>query len=118
MHLIAEVLDTQLVDKTGQNAGRVDGIILVLRDGKPPLVADLVVSPITLFARVSRRLATWYANIDRRFGPERGKPFRVPWLRVTRYGTTLELDFDVERSPINALEDYLRVHIVEKLPGA
>jgi sporulation protein YlmC with PRC-barrel domain len=118
MYLIAEVLDKQLVDRAGENAGRVDGIVLVLRQGKPPVVADFVVSPITLFARLNERFAAWYAKVDRRFGPERGKPFRIPRTRVTRYGTTLELDFDVEQSPINALEDYLRVHVVERLPGA
>jgi hypothetical protein len=118
MRLIAEVLDKQLIDRNGENAGRVDGVVLILRDGKPPLLADVVVSPITLLGRLNRRLGAWYATIDRRFGPERGKPFRVPWLRCTRYGTAIELDFEIERSPINAFEDYLRAHVVERLPGA
>jgi hypothetical protein len=118
MHLVADVLDKQLMDRNGENAGRVDGIVLELREGKPPLVKCVLVSPITLLSRLSDRLARWYAEIDRRFGPGRGVPFRVPWSRLTPEGPTIRLDVDVESTPINAFEDYLRVTIVEKIPGA
>ncbi|HXT16138.1 MAG TPA: hypothetical protein VN706_10950 [Gemmatimonadaceae bacterium] len=116
IRLIADVLDEQLVDVHGENAGRVDGIVLELRDGKPPRVAYLEVSPITLLGRFSLRLAHWYARHDRKFGEGRGVPFRVPWSRVTREGPTLELDFDADVTPISALEDWLRVKIVEHIP--
>lgn len=118
MHLISEVLDKQLVDRDGEKAGRVDGIVLELREGKPPLLTSVVVSPITLLSRLNDRLAGWYAGVDRRFGPQRGVPFRIPWSRVTPHGATLDLDLDVESTPINAFEDYLRVKIVDKIPGA
>jgi hypothetical protein len=118
MRLIAEVLDKQLVDVGGHKAGRVDGIVLELRDDGPPRVAYLEVSPITLLSRFSVGLAHWYARIDRRFGESRGVPFRVPWNRVTPRGATLQLDFGCDSTPINALEDWLRVKIVEKIPFA
>ena len=117
MRLIAEVLDEQLKDSKGNNAGRVDGIVLELRGDKPPLVTYIEVSPITLLSRFSLRLAHWYARIDRRFGPGRGVPFRIPWARVTRDGPTLKMDLDAEATPINALEDWLRRTIVERIPG-
>ena len=116
--LVHDVLDMQLEDRDGENAGRVDGIVLTLRDGKPPLVAYVEVSPITLLARFSRRLARRYARYDAKLGRGRGRPFRIPWTRVTRHGRTLSLDLDVEATPINALEDWLRVHVVERIPGA
>ena len=117
MRLVAEVLDDQITDVHGERAGRVDGIVLELRDGKPPRVAYLEVSPITLLSRFSMRLAHWFARVDRRFGKGRGVPFRVPWTRVRREGPTLNMDLDVEHTPIEAFEDWLRVKIVERIPG-
>lgn len=117
MYLVAEVLDQQLCDAKGRPAGRVDGIVLELRDGRPPRVAYVEVSPITFLSRLSRRLAHWYARWDRRFGKGRGVPFRIPWTRLTPKGPALEMDVDSEATPIPAVEDWLRVHIIEKIPG-
>lgn len=118
MRLVAEVLDEQLIDVRGQEAGRVDGIVLELRDGQPPRVAYIEVSPITLLARFNRGLAAWFAEYDRHLGPGRGVPFRIPWSRVAREGTNLRLDFDADATPIFALENWLRRTIVERIPGS
>ena len=118
MHLVAEVLDKQLCDVRGRNAGRVDGVVLQLRPDKPPRVAYVEVSPITLLSRFNQRLARWYARHDRRFGPGRGVPFRIPWTRLTPHGPGLALDLDAEATPVYALEDWLRRTIVERIPGA
>jgi hypothetical protein len=118
LRLAHEVLDKQLKDVHGENAGRVDGVVLELRDGLPPRVAYVEVSPITLIARFSRRLACRYARLDRRFGKGRGVPFRIPWSRVTHGGPTLVVDLAVEATPINGFEDWLRTHVIERIPGA
>jgi hypothetical protein len=118
IQLIADVLDQQLRDIHGVNAGRVDGIVLELRDDGPPKVAYIEVSPITLFARFSVRFAHWYARIDRNFGEGRGVPFRIPFSRVTREGRTLQLDFNGQKTPIDGLEDWLGDHIVRRIPFA
>lgn len=117
MHLVADVLDEQLHDSGGQNSGRIDGIVLELRAGRPPRVAYFEVSPITMLARFSERLAHWYANFDRRLGPERGTPFRIPWNRVTRDGPAWTMDLDVGATPINAFERWLSRTIVRRIPG-
>lgn len=117
MRLVADVLDEQLRDAKGRQAGRVDGIVLELRDGKPPRLAYVEVSPITLLSRFSRRLARWYARHDRKIAEGRGVPVRIPWTRITRDGSTLVMDLDAESTPIFALEDWLRIHIVEHIPG-
>jgi hypothetical protein len=117
LRLVAEVLDQQVCDAKGRRSGRVDGIVLELRDGKPPRLAYIEVSPITLLSRFSRRLAHWYARHDRKFGEGRGVATRIPWTRMTRDGQTLTTDIDAESTPIFALEDWLRRAIVEKIPG-
>jgi len=117
--LVAEVLDEQLKDIHEVNAGRIDGIVLELRDGRPPKLAYVEVSPITMLSRFSRRFAHWYATrIDRRLGRDRGVPFRIPWTRLFREGTSLRVDLDVRSTPIMALEDWLDEHILSRIPGA
>jgi hypothetical protein len=116
-HLIADVLDKQLTDEHGEKAGRVDGIVIELRSDRPPRVVAVEVSPITMLARLSGRLARRYARIDRHFGPGRGAPFRIEWHRITRRAPTLDFNLGLESTPINAVEDWLRVHVVERIPG-
>jgi hypothetical protein len=116
MRLIAEVLDEQIKDVKGANAGRVDGLVLELREGRPPRVAYVEVSPITMLSRFNRRFAHWYARHDRRWGQGRGVPFRIPWSRITRDGPTLTMDIAVDATPINRFEDWLRVNIIEHIP--
>lgn len=117
MNLVADVLDQQLHDANGERAGRIDGIVLVLRRDKPPRVAYIEVSPITMLARFSVRFAGWYARWDRRLGKERGTPFRFPWNRLEQEKQAFKMDVDVESTPIQALEDWLRRTIVERIPG-
>ena len=117
MHLIADVLDKQLCDVNGKKAGRIDGVLLVLRRDKPPRIAYVEVSPITLLARFSTRLASWYARRDARLGKGRGEPFRIQWNRLTQEKTSFKMDVDAESTPIYALEDWLREKIVDHIPG-
>ena len=116
MNLVADVLDAMLLDSKRRQSGRVDGIVLELREGKPPRLAYVEVSPITLLSRFNRRLAHWYARHDRKLGEGRGVAARVPWSRITREGPTLVMDVDAESTPIFAFEDWLRRHIVEHIP--
>ena len=117
LNLVADVLDEQIVDSKGRQAGRVDGIVLELRTDKPPRLAYIEISPITLLSRFNRRLAQWYARHDRKLGEGRGVPVRIPWSRLTRDGPGFVMDLDAESTPIFALEDWLRRHIVERIPG-
>ena len=118
MHLVADVLDQQLLDKTGTRAGRVDGIVLEQRENKPPRITHIEVSPITLLARFNRHLADRYAHWEKRLGHGRGVPFRIPWARLQQTGKAWRFDMDAEaETPVFVLEDWLRVKIVERIPG-
>lgn len=114
--LVREVLDNQLVDSTEQNAGKVDGIVLELRDGQPACVRYIEVGPITLARRLNRRLGNWVARLDARLGPGRGQPIRIPISRVTLEEPSLRVDFAVNSTPIMALERWLRRKIVSRVP--
>src|SRR4051812_13848665 len=117
--LVEEVLDKQLLDIAGKKSGRVDGIVVELaNDGGPPKVIAIEVSPITLLARFSPRIARWYAGIDARFGKGRGRPYRIPWEKVVNRGPSVTFACEIETTPINAVEDWLREKIVDRIPGS
>ena len=117
-HLVADVLDKAVMDRREQHAGRVDGIVLVLRRDRPPRVAAIEISPITLLNRINRRVARWFARLDGRFGADRGRPVRIPWVRLTHHRKYVQLDVDVDETPINAVEKRLRAAFVERIPGS
>jgi hypothetical protein len=98
--MIRDVLDKQLVDRQQRKMGKVDGIVVELRDGKPP------------------RLAQWLAALARRWGIGRGEPFRIPWSQVRDIGIDVEVDLDVEQTPVLAWERWLSKHVIGRIPGA
>lgn len=114
--LVRDVLDNQLIDVTGQNAGKVDGIVLELRDGAPPCVRFVESGPITLATRLNGRFGAWVARLDARLGEGRGKPIRIPITRLTLDAPSLRLDFEADSSPLMAFERWLRRTIVARIP--
>lgn len=115
--LVRDVLDNQLIDTTGQNAGKVDGIVLEIRDGSA-IVRFIEIGPITLARRLNRRLGDWVARQDARFGEGRGAPIRVPISRVSLDSPSLRLDLAVDNTPIMAFERWLRGKVVRRIPGS
>lgn len=116
VRLVRDVLDNQLLDATNQNAGKVDGIVLELRDGELPVVRYIEVGPITLARRLNHRLGDWVARLDARLGPDRGVPIRIPITRVSLEAPSLRLDLAADNTPIMAFERWLRRVIVRRIP--
>ena len=114
--LVRDVLDNQLLSAEGQNAGKVDGIVLEVREGAPPQVTFVEVGPVTLARRLNHRLGYWVARIDARLGAGRGAPIRIPVSRVTLAEPELRVDLAVGSTPIMAFERWLREKIVRRIP--
>lgn len=114
--LVRDVLDNQLIDAANQNAGKVDGIVLEVCEGEPPRVRYIEVGPVTLARRLNRRLGNWVARRDKRLGEGRGEPIRIPISRITLDEPSLRVDMVVEKTPIMALEQWLRRVIVRRIP--
>jgi len=118
LYLIGDVLDEQLVDVKGINAGRVDGIVLSVFENAPPRVTHVEVGPITMLGRFSLRFATWYARFDRRFGAQRGRPFRIPWANLRRETHGFGIDRELADTPINVVDRWLCEKVVRRIPGS
>jgi sporulation protein YlmC with PRC-barrel domain len=118
MELGRDVLDQQVIDRKGELMGKVDGITLELRRGKPPRIAHLVIGGGTAARPIHPRLAGWLLRWRRRWGPRDAKPLEVPWSRVLKIGIDVQVDLDAERTPALAWEHWVRDHIIGRIPGA
>ena len=118
MNLTRDILDQQVVDRTGQRLGKVDGVILELRDGEPPRVAAIEIGPVTLTRRIHPRLAEWLGGWLRRHGPRSDGTLRIPWSKVRAIGVDVRVDLIADGTPARAWEEWLREHVVRRIPGA
>ncbi|ACC85470.1 hypothetical protein [Nostoc punctiforme] len=73
MNIIRDVLDNQLVDSDQHKLGKVDGIVIELRDGEPPRLSYIETGMTTLARRIHPRLGRWVAAIQSSWGAKRGK---------------------------------------------
>jgi hypothetical protein len=117
LSLVQDVLDAQLVDRHEEKIGRVDGVLLELRDGEPPRVATILIGGAIRGERIGRWMS-WLRRTIRaitRRGDERVS--RVPFDAVRRVGDTVQLDVESATLPSGHLERWLAEHVVCHIPG-
>ena len=113
--LVSDVLDKQLV-KGKEKLGKVDGIVIVLREGKPPRVGYIECGT----AVVARRLGRWCERLvlalNRRFGVRDKPRYRIPWSKVKKIDINVNVELD--EHPLLAWEEWLSEHVVGRIPFA
>ena len=117
MNLIRDILDKQLVDRREQQIGKVDGLVLELRDGRPPRVAYIEIGASTLGRRLPRPLRGVWLAVARRWGLRHGEPFRIPWLCARDTGNDIRLDLEADHTPALVWEHRLSERVVGKILG-
>ena len=117
MELVRELLDNQIQDRRGAKLGKVDGVVLELREGRPPRVIALHTGAVVVVRRLDVRLARWLARAARKWRvPIRVT--RIPWGRVTTVGREVRVTLDAEHAPAMAFERWLRARVIGRIPGA
>ncbi|HVD91510.1 MAG TPA: hypothetical protein VNC21_04490 [Vicinamibacterales bacterium] len=116
MHLVRDLLDNQVNDKRDRKMGKVDGIILVLREGKPPKVEAIELGMSTLLSRISDRLGRFAARLEQRWGITDGEPVRIPVRKIERIGIDVRVKVDADRTTVYDWERWIRRVIIEKIP--
>jgi hypothetical protein len=116
IHLIRDVLDNQLVDREKRPLGKADGVVLVLRKGKPPRLAYIEAGMTTVAYRLSERVGKFAERLGRRWGVRHGKPFRLAWSKVRHVGIDVDIDVDVYETPVMDWEKWLNRHIIGRIP--
>lgn len=116
MDLGRQILDQQLVDRNELKIGKVDGLVLQLRDGAPPRVAAILTGGHLLSHRLHPWIERWARRLTRRFGPRETSPIRIPWSQVMKIGVDVKVD--VAADQMMQWEYWVRDHIVRRIPGA
>jgi sporulation protein YlmC with PRC-barrel domain len=116
MELGREMLDQQLVDRNDHNMGKVDGVVLELRQGRPPRVAAILTGGHLLAHRLHPRLESWARRLTRRWGPGNLEALRIPWEKVKKIGVDVKVDVAAEQGM--PWEHWVRDHILCHIPGA
>jgi sporulation protein YlmC with PRC-barrel domain len=111
-----QILDQQLVDSNDLNMGKVDGIVLELRDGRPPRVAAILTGGHLLARRLHPRIESLARWLTRRWGPGPIEPLRIPWSKVKKIGVDVKVDVSADRGM--PWEHWARDHILRWIPGA
>ena len=116
VHLVHDVLDAQLVDRKQQKMGRVDGLVIELRDGEPPRIAELLVGGSVLAERIGRWMVALSRGFSRLLRID-AEVTRIPFEQVRVIGSCVELDLDARSTNTLRSERWLDEHIVCKIPG-
>lgn len=116
MNLVHDVLDRVVVDRNQKHLGRVDGLVLELRDGAPPRIAYVEIGAETATRRVAGWLARLTRALDRRTRDVTTGPTRLPWAVVGVVGKYVEVDVEAEDTAAMSVELWLRHHVVAKVP--
>lgn len=116
--IIRDVLDNQVIDKKGNKIGKVDGVIAITREGKPPRIAYIEIGATTMARRMHPKLEQWMEFWLSRLGPRNVKPYRVPFSKVTEIGVDVVVDVDTEQEEVSAMawENWLRDNVISKIP--
>ena len=115
--LVHDVLDAQLLDQRKEKIGRVDDLVLELRDGRPPRVATILVGGSVRAARVGRWM-TWIRHAVHAIARKRDEHVsRIPFEKVRVIADAIELDVDGDTLESGHLERWLADRIVARIPG-
>lgn len=113
-----DLLDRQVLDRDGAPVGKVDDVELeVPGDGGPPQVVALLLGPLAWGPRLGGPAGRAIAGVAARLSG-RHQPLRIPLERVAEMGVSLRLDVGLADIPrATAVEEWLREHVVERIPG-
>jgi sporulation protein YlmC with PRC-barrel domain len=115
-----QLLDRQLVDRTGRLCGKVDDLELSEpgADGNRHIAA-LLSGPGALLGRTGhRRLGDWLRRFVAGAIPDGEDPVRIPFTRVAEIGNHVTLDMDSEDAASFASERWVQDHVIGHVPGS
>ncbi len=89
MYLVRDVLDKQVVDRRQARIGKVDGIVLTMRNDGRLKIAFVEMGTSTLVRRLNRRLYRWMLALSRRGSePAVGAPIESHGRKLPMWAST------------------------------
>ena len=115
MDVVADLLDAQLLDRQGREMGRVDGIEIEARSGRPPRLTMVLVGPSVLGSRLHPAIGRWIGALGNALGLGEGRPLRIA-VGTLDPEDDLKTEFSLATSAAGNVERWLRGW-VRHLPG-
>jgi hypothetical protein len=116
--LARDVLDKQVLDPDGCKVGKVDGIVLALRERRPPRVIAMEIAQATAWRRVHHRLGDVADWLRTKFEPGRqDRSPRILFEHFVRGGIDVHIDIPWKRTRALVWEDWLERRVIAKIPG-
>jgi hypothetical protein len=109
VNLIRDILDVDVLDRDGRAMGKLDGIVAMLRAGRPPLLKAITLGLPVKAARIHPRLGE---IISRRCSTT-----RIAWSDIQELEVDARLKIDGRTTPALSLEKRLRA-LLMRIPGA
>ena len=117
IELVRDILDKQIVGRDELKLGKVDGIELELRDGKPPRVAFLDLGSATLARRLGHRFERWMVMLNRKLHVRRARS-RIDFGKMKSWDPDIVVDVDPKPTPAWAWERWTLEHVIKRIPFA
>ena len=117
MNLVRDILDKRVVDRNGREVGRVDRIILEVRDDAAPRVAHVEIGPAALASRVRPAFGRWVTALEYAFNVGDGSPTRILIKDVLEIGDHIKIAGAVGETAAARVEQQLRAYL-SRLPGS
>lgn len=112
------VLDRQICDRDGQNAGKVDDVEFSWEEGSSPTMTALLTDSAALGPRISGGLGrAWRAVLVRLRPFDHDEPVRIPVGDVEVFSPTTRLSTPAPEGSL-ALGRWLDRNVIRRIPGA
>jgi sporulation protein YlmC with PRC-barrel domain len=113
-----DLLDRQILDRDGQDVGKVDDVEFQIDEHGTPYLTALLVGPHALGPRLGGRLGRLVTGIAHCLDRDRPGPIRIPYDAVERLDSAVHLNIRRELLPEPKLEAWLREHVIARIPGS
>ena len=117
MNLVHDLLDEQVVDRHGRELGRVDAVVIEIRDEAPPRVTAIEIGPAVLAFRICPLFGRIMSGVERTLGIDDRRPFRIPFSDILEIDARIVVDRAAGETPAWTVEHWLR-RWVSTLPGS
>jgi len=118
LELANDVLDAQLVSRRDEKIGRVDSLLLELRQGRPPRVSAILMGGPVRAEREGRPFV-WLSRALRAVLRIRCSGVtRLEFAKVLRIAECVRVDAEERDIEAEYVEHWLASHVVCRMPGA
>lgn len=114
-----DLLDKQLIDREEEPMGRIDALVVELRNGEPPKLVELETGFVPLASRFGARAASIVEALHRRWSVRRSARYTIPFSAVIEvHRRHIKVDRAADDTPATDWERWLRRTVIGRIPGS